>query len=76
METEDLKLMEKIRSEVFLPALQQAAGLAGKLKASPNELLNGAMMAFGDMMLTLTGKQGAVLLLKGLADHLEKNTPD
>ncbi len=76
METDDLQITQKIRNTIFLPALQQAASLATKLNGSPNDMLNGAMMAFGDMLLTLTGKQGAVLLLKGLADHLEKNTPD
>jgi hypothetical protein len=76
MEIDDLKITQKIRNDVFLPALQQAAGLAAKLNGSPNDVLNGAMMAFGDMLLTLTGKQGAVLLLNGLADHLDKNSPD
>lgn len=76
METDDLNITQKIRSDVFLPALQHAAGLAVKLNGSPNDMLNGAMMAFGDMMLTLTGKQAAVLLLKGLADHLDKHSPD
>lgn len=76
METGNLQITQKIRNDVFLPALQEAAGLAGKLNGSPNDVLNGSMMAFGDMLLTLTGKQGAVLLLRGLAEYLETNSPD
>jgi hypothetical protein len=34
------------------------------------------MMAFGDMLLTLTGKQGAILLLRGFADFLENVVAD
>jgi hypothetical protein len=30
------------------------------------------MTAFGDMLMTLVGKEGAVLLLRGFADHLER----
>ena len=76
METDNLQITQKIRQDIFLPALQQAAGLAGRLNGSPNDVLNGSMMAFGDMLLTLTGKKGAVLLLRGLADFLETNSPD
>lgn len=76
MEIDNLEITRKIRTEVFLPALQQAAGLAGKLNGSPNDILNGAMMAFGDMLLALIGKKGTVLLLTGLAEHMDKNSPD
>lgn len=73
MEIDDNKLAERIRSEVFLPALRHAAKNAEKLKGSPNDILNGSMMAIGDMLQTLIGTAGAVLLLNGLAEHLKES---
>jgi hypothetical protein len=67
---------KRISDEVFLPALQRAAGEAQKLGGSPGDMLSGAMNAFGEMLLTLAGKKGAVALLRGLAEHLEQKAPD
>lgn len=75
MEIDDNVIAERIRNEVFLPALRQAAKDANKLNGSANDILNGSMMAIGDMLLTLIGNAGAVLLLNGLADHLKQNEP-
>jgi hypothetical protein len=76
VEIDNNQIMQQIRNEVFLPALRKAAGEARKLDGSPNDMLSGSMMAFGDMLLTLTGKQGAILLLRGFADFLENVVAD
>lgn len=73
METDNHQIAYQIHHEVFLPALQHAAGEARKLDGSVNDMLNGSMMAFADMLVTLTGRAGAVLLLRGLAEYLEEN---
>lgn len=59
-----------------MPALQHAAGEAQKLGGSAEDMLNGAMNAFGDMLVSVAGKKAAVALLQGLAKHLENNAPE
>ncbi len=76
MNDDSLPLARRISTEVFLPALQRAAGEAQTLGGSAEEMISGAMNAFGDMLVILAGKQAAVVLLRGLAEHLEANTPD
>jgi hypothetical protein len=76
MNDASLPLAQRINTEVFLPALQRAAGEAQTLGGSAEDMINGAMNAFSDMLVILAGKQAAVVLLRGLAEHLEANTPD
>ena len=65
----------RLRNEVFLPALQEAAGKAREIDSTPANLLNASVMAFGDMLVQLIGRDGAVHLLRGFADHLESTKP-
>ncbi len=65
----------RLRTEVFLPALQQAASKASQIDSTPANLLNASMLAFGDMLVQLIGQDGAVHLLRGFADHLESVKP-
>lgn len=59
--------------EVFLPALQQAASEAQATDGNPSNALNGVTMAFGEMLIALIGRPATVVLLRGFADHLERN---
>lgn len=76
MNERDGAMAQKMRTEAFLPALQRAVAEARQMDGSPEDLLNGAMMAFGDMLTTVTGKAGAVALLRGFADYVERGNPN
>lgn len=65
----------RLRNEIFLPALQEAAGRAREVDSTPANLLNGSVMAFGDMLVQLIGLDATVHLLRGFADHLESTRP-
>lgn len=65
----------RVSNEIFLPALQKAAQQAQQIGVSPNDLLSGSLNAVGEMLVTLAGKQGAAILLRGLAEHLEQRSP-
>jgi hypothetical protein len=61
----------RLRTEVFLPALQEAARKASQIDSMPANLLNASVLAFGDMLVQIIGQDAAVHLLRGFADHLE-----
>lgn len=62
----------RLCKEIFLPALQQASARAQAADSNPANSLNGVTMAFGEMLQVLVGRDGAVVLLRGFADHLER----
>jgi hypothetical protein len=69
----DEAIARRICDEAFLPALQAAAREARAIDDTPANLLNGVTLAFGEMLSGLIGVKGAALLLRGYADHLERN---
>ena len=65
------EITNRLRNEVFLPALQEASARAREIDDAPANLLNASVMAFGDMLVQVIGQDATVHLLRGFADHLE-----
>ena len=68
----DEDIANRIRDEVFLPALQEAARRAREIDATPANLMNGIVGAFSGMLISLVGPAGTAHLLRGLADHIDR----
>ena len=68
----DKYIANRIRDEVFLPALQEAARRAREVDTTPANLLNGVVGAFSEMLVSLIGPAGTAHLLRGLAEHIEQ----
>jgi len=66
----ETELTLKLRDEVFLPALQAAAGRGREMTDNPSILLNASVQAFGEMLVQVIGAKAAALLLHGFADHI------
>ena len=71
--SDDEHIANRIRDEVFLPALQEAARRAKEIDATPANLMNGIVGAFSSMLVTLVGPAGTAHLLRGLADHIDQS---
>ncbi|MBS7793012.1 hypothetical protein KTR66_23725 [Roseococcus sp. SDR] len=63
----------RLCQQIFLPALQKAASDARAADGNPSNALNGVTMAFGEMLIALIGRPATVVLLRGFADHLERD---
>lgn len=70
--SDDEYIANRIRDEVFLPALQEAARRAREIDATPANLLNGIVGAFSGILTSLIGPAGTAHLLRGLADHIDQ----
>lgn len=69
------QLSNRLRREVFLPALQDAVRRAREQDPSGAAILNAAVMTFGDMLIEVVGATDTVRLLRGFADHIERTLP-
>jgi len=71
----DNDVSNRLRNEIFLPALQDASVRAREIDDNAANLLNASVMAFGDMLLQILGRDATVHLLRGFADHLASSPP-
>lgn len=66
------QLSNRLRQEVFLPALQEAVRRARALDPSGSAVLNASVLSFGDMLIEVLGPADTVRVLRGFADHIER----
>lgn len=69
----DQEMSEKAELEIFTPALQEAIKKAQEAKLPPSAILNGAVSAHLNMIVSLLGGYAAAAeLVKGQMEHLTK----